>query len=95
MPVIHEPDHLKNERQLQKVSDQLSSLVLPEPSIITKLQIDQQDQKRIGDRDVRLSTMNMGDPEGQSTFLCFAFSIQNLIHGYFFFLDLSSSLNLS
>lgn len=54
---------LKNERQLQSVSDRLSSLELPEPSIITNLQLREQDHKQIGERDVKLSTMKMSDPE--------------------------------
>ncbi|PLW16270.1 hypothetical protein PCANC_16842 [Puccinia coronata f. sp. avenae] len=64
MTVIHDPAHeLKNERQLQLVSDRLSSLELPEPSVLTTLQLREQDQKVIGDRDVKLSSMEMSDPE--------------------------------
>jgi hypothetical protein len=57
---------LKNKHQLQSISDQLSSLELPEPSVITKLQLQEQDQKVIGNRDVKLSSMEMSDPEGES-----------------------------
>ncbi|EFP78266.2 tryptophanyl-tRNA synthetase [Puccinia graminis f. sp. tritici CRL 75-36-700-3] len=64
MTIIHDPAHeIKNERQLQSVSDQLSSLELPEPSVITKLQLQEQDRKVIGERDVKLSSMDMSDPE--------------------------------
>jgi hypothetical protein len=67
MTIIHDPAHeIKNERQLQSVSDQLSSLELPEPSVITKLQLQEQDRKVIGERDVKLSSMSMSDPEGKS-----------------------------
>ncbi|KAH9456840.1 hypothetical protein MJO29_010788 [Puccinia striiformis f. sp. tritici] len=64
MTIIHDPAHqIKNERQLQSVSDQLSSLELPEPSVITKLQEQELDRKVIGERDVKLSSMDMSDPE--------------------------------
>ncbi|MBW0502220.1 hypothetical protein O181_041935 [Austropuccinia psidii MF-1] len=54
---------IKNEQQLQLLSDKLSSLDLPEPSVLTKLQLQEQDQQAIGERDVKLSSMEMADPE--------------------------------
>lgn len=65
MTIIQDPESaLRNERQLQEVSDQLAKLDLPEPSVLKTLQLKENDQKIIGDRDVKLSTMDMGDPEG-------------------------------
>ncbi|PLW55292.1 hypothetical protein PCANC_10539 [Puccinia coronata f. sp. avenae] len=61
--VVGQPKALKNKHQLQSISDQLSSLELPQPSVITKLQLQEQDQKVIGNRDAKLSSMEMSDPE--------------------------------
>ncbi|KAH9819069.1 tryptophanyl-tRNA synthetase [Melampsora americana] len=64
MPIIQDSESsLRNERQLQEVSDQLSKLDLPEPSVLKTLQLKEKDQKIIGDRDVKLSSMDMADPE--------------------------------
>ncbi|KAG0146525.1 hypothetical protein CROQUDRAFT_657346 [Cronartium quercuum f. sp. fusiforme G11] len=64
MPIIHEAESsLRTERQLEQVADQLSQLDLPEPSVLKKLQLREQDQKILGDRDVKLSSMRMADPE--------------------------------
>ncbi|KAG0144934.1 hypothetical protein CROQUDRAFT_94501 [Cronartium quercuum f. sp. fusiforme G11] len=51
---------------VEQVADQLLQLDLPEPLVLKKLQLREQDQKIISDWDVKLSSMRMADPKGQS-----------------------------
>ncbi|KAI8455286.1 tryptophanyl-tRNA synthetase [Phakopsora pachyrhizi] len=64
MPVIKESnDRGSNDKKVELVAEQLSALSLPAPSVLMDLQLEEQDRKTIGDRDVKLSGMKMADPE--------------------------------